>query len=208
MEERNHLREELVSFQTHRQTTVNILYTGVSAILAVGISIEQSLALIFLVPFCVIIPTYVMVLDYTHCIMKIGTYLQVFHDDPEYKWEARSWKLNESLSRTMKMWRNSCFFPFYILSFISLGLFCLYFDFTIEIQGMRTVELVICAVLFVTTVIVTISHKTLQRAKKTIYENGLILPAKRRLSPTKALCQLLNNEAKSNYKHKYYYKQK
>jgi len=167
MEEYKMLREELLNFQNRKQTTIHILYTGVAAILTLGISIEDSQSLIFLLPFCVIIPTYTMAIDFTRCIKKIGAYLEVFHENDELKWESRLSKFDA----TPQKLQYSTMFSFYILGFISLGLFLIYFDLTrfisalprIEIRSV--IELIIFVVLFGVTLFWTITHKRIGKIK-------------------------------------------
>jgi hypothetical protein len=163
MEEYKLLREEILNMANIRHTTISILYTGVSAILVLGVSLERSL--IFLLTFCVIIPTYMMVIDYSNCIKKIGAYLQVFHEDSEFNWESRLYELSKNTRKSIKGWAYSFLSPFYILSFIALGLFCLYYDFSILIEDVRIVELIIAVILFGLTLLYAIKHKHIDTIK-------------------------------------------
>jgi len=163
VEEYKLLREEMLSLVNIRFTTINILYTGVSAILALGISLANPL--IFLLSFCVIIPTYYMVMDNNKSIKKIGAYLQVFHENFEFNWESRLFEFEKNINGSTRTPAYSFMFPFYILGFIAIGLFFLYFDFSVQVKDARLVELMVAFVLFGLTLLFTIKHNQVKKIK-------------------------------------------
>ena len=46
---------------------------------------ESKEALLFLIPYIVIIPVYLVTIDYTLNMYKLGTYLKVFHEQGDFR---------------------------------------------------------------------------------------------------------------------------
>ena len=88
--EYNFLKQEIRENQNTVQMYRNILYVSMGAILTFAFSSQEPLA--FLIPFIVIIPTYMMSMGKTRNFCKIGAYLAVFlesDEGTEVSWETR-----------------------------------------------------------------------------------------------------------------------
>jgi uncharacterized membrane protein YhaH (DUF805 family) len=116
------LREEILNISDKRHQTVSLLYTTVAATLAFALSMTEPL--LFLVPFVVIIPTYLMTITQSHDINKIGAYLQTFCEGTDFLWETRLHALQGKKNK-LRRWQNSFTLPFDFLSIISLLFFFL-----------------------------------------------------------------------------------
>lgn len=121
------LKGEITNIQNMRHQTISILYTVTAAILAFALNNKEE-SLLFLVPFCVILPTYLMVITQSNDIVKIGAYLKVFHEGGGYQWETHINNFNLSKKNTKRRFANSFTLPFLILSAMSLALFAINFD--------------------------------------------------------------------------------
>jgi|GEM_PF-2899782 len=128
LEEVKMLREEVVSFMSERQQLIQLLYTGVAALLAFAVNSKN--ALMCLIPFCIILPTYLMVRNKNQGIQKIGAYIQVFYNGPDFHWEQFSYELNAKTRKKTSRYfvANSFIFPFFLLGLVSLVLFCFFMD--------------------------------------------------------------------------------
>lgn len=138
--EYDNVKKELESSMDVVRKTNNALYVGVTAVLAWAIT--TSSPILCLLSYCVIIPTYYVVLDYNIATMKLGAYLLVFHDD---KWESRLHKVNDKkvIKRHASSYRN----PFIYASIASTTLFLYFIDYNnIDIFGI--VQIMVCIILF------------------------------------------------------------
>lgn len=116
-EEYDYLRKQIETNISLIHKTTNILYVGVTAILAW--SIESNTHLICLLSFGIIIPTYCMVLDYQMGLLKIGAYLSVFYND--YHWEKRLHKMQ--IKNQIKRPQMSYVYPYIFTTIMSNVLF-------------------------------------------------------------------------------------
>lgn len=138
--EYDYVKKELeVCLEVVRKTS-NMLYVGVTAILAWAVTTSNST--ICLLSYCVIIPVYYITLDYNIAVMKLGSYLLVFHDD---KWERRLHKVNvrNVIKRHASSYRNSYIYA----SIAATVLFFLFLDIK-NIGIFEIVQIIICLVLF------------------------------------------------------------
>ena len=78
------LRDEIMKDYEIIQNSRNVLYVAVAAILA--FAVDQKEAFLFLVPYIVIIPVYLVTIDFTLNMYKLGTYLKVFHEQVDFRW--------------------------------------------------------------------------------------------------------------------------
>lgn len=60
---------------------------------------ESKEALLFLIPYIVIIPVYLVTINYTLNMYKLGTYLKVFHEQGDFRWENRLYLLNYDIHK-------------------------------------------------------------------------------------------------------------
>ena len=117
------LRDEILKDYEIIQNSRNVLYAAVAAILA--FAVDQKEALLFLIPYIVIIPVYLVTIDYTLNMYKLGTYLKVFHEQGDFRWENRLYLLNYDIKK--RVTRGERFFhaPFMVSAFVcSMLFFC------------------------------------------------------------------------------------
>ncbi len=60
---------------------------------------ESKEAFLFLIPYIVIIPVYLVTIDYTLNMYKLGIYLKVFHEQGDFRWENRLYLLNYDIHK-------------------------------------------------------------------------------------------------------------
>lgn len=109
------LRREIEKLSELEQAVYSILYVGVTAVLAWGVSSKNSL--ICLLTYCIIFPSFHVVLSYTSGMLRIGAYMYVFYD--EYFWEKRLYQIC-NLPDIKKIRYNSSFkSPFVFVSILS-----------------------------------------------------------------------------------------
>jgi len=178
LEEVKLLRAEVISFMSERQQLIQLLYTGVAALLAFAVNSKN--ALMCLIPFCIIFPTYLMVRNKNQGIQKIGAYLQVF--GPDFRWEQLSFELNaKTRKKTSRNYvANSFIFPFSLLGFVSVGLFCFFMDWESVPSVVSICKLCLGLVCLVTTVFMLIKYDNIDKLKafyiaewESIREKGL-----------------------------------
>lgn len=121
--EYDNVKKELESSMSVVRKANNILYIGVTSVLAWAITTSNPI--LCLLPYCVIIPIYYIVLDYNIATIKLGAYLYVFHDD---NWEKRLYKVN--LRKVIKQHGSSHRNPFIYASISTTILFFCFLDYT------------------------------------------------------------------------------
>ena len=115
------LRDEILKDYEIIQNSRNVLYAAVAAILA--FAVDQKEALLFLIPYIVIIPVYLVTIDYTLNMYKLGTYLKVFHEQGDFRWESRLYLLNYGTKK--RVTRGAQFFhaPFIVSALVCFVMF-------------------------------------------------------------------------------------
>ena len=165
LEEVKILREEVVSFMSERQQLIQLLYTGVAALLAFAVNSKN--ALMCLVPFCIILPTYLMVRNKNQGIQKIGAYLQVFYNGADFHWEQLSYELNAKTRKKTSRYfvANSFIFPFFLLGMVSLVLFCFFMDWASFPSAATICKLAMGLVCFASTVFMPVKQDDIDKLK-------------------------------------------
>ena len=80
------------------QNVRNMMYVITVTILGFALTGKNVSAYIFLLPLIVILPSYIISFDHWKCVIKVATYLVVFHEKKKsspLKWETRHRKFNE-----------------------------------------------------------------------------------------------------------------
>ena len=123
------LRSELLHSYTIVDSSRNILYVTVSCMLAFAVTNDDIE--LYLLPFSVIIPVYLIAINYTYDMYRIGTYISVFGEGPtsDYKWESRQLVLNKQKDHSMPRQAKMFHVPYISLGTACIYLFCLSFDF-------------------------------------------------------------------------------
>ena len=165
LEEIKILREEVISFMSERQQLVQLLYTGVAALLAFAVNSKN--ALMCLIPFCIILPTFLMVRNKNQGIQKIGAYLQVFYCGPDFRWEQLSFELNRKTRKKTSRYfvANSFIFPFFLSGFVSLMLFCFFMDWSSLPSTIAFCKLAAGLLCLASTIFMLIRHDDIDKLK-------------------------------------------
>ena len=102
MSEYELLRAEILLRSEARTQYNNILYAVVAAILTYAFS--QDNYFLFLVPYIVILPLYLLSENSRRSTVRLATYMYVFLEGQEYHWETRQWeqdKMNRAKRSTI-----------------------------------------------------------------------------------------------------------
>lgn len=118
------LRREIEKYSEFEHSLYKVLYVSVTAILAWGIS--STNALICLLAYCIIFPSFRVMLSYNAGILRIGAYMHVFYD--EYFWEKRLRQVCNLPKGKVAYYSSSYKTPFIFVSVLStiLSLIILY----------------------------------------------------------------------------------
>lgn len=81
IKEYENLRNEILQKIQLTNTLLNFAVTTAVAILAFAVELETQNALLFLVPFCVLIPTSVRIKYYRNSMARISAYMNVFLEE-------------------------------------------------------------------------------------------------------------------------------
>lgn len=114
-EEYKALRQELLHSYTIVDSSRNILYITVAYILTFATT--QGNSYLYLLPFAVIIPIYLIAINYTFDMYRICTYIMVFGENEtnNYKWETRQYKLNTQSINSMPRQAKTFHIPYVFL---------------------------------------------------------------------------------------------
>lgn len=146
------LKEEIMfSMQTVKNYR-SLLYTVVVASLAYAFDKDE--AVLFLIPFCVIIPLYLLTMHQIDSTMRLGAYIFVFIEPKtDCQWETRLYKY-DCIHKGQYSTKASSIDPYWYISFccFALSLFKLdYLDRNLDFYitlFLQIVILVICVYLF------------------------------------------------------------
>lgn len=117
------IREEIMYYYNVIHSSRNILYVALATILTFAISKNDPL--LCMIPYCVIIPIYIVTIDYQYGMWRMGTYLLVFLEGQNFNWENRLHKLNTNLMNGVNRHASSYHWPFIITSLCCTILFFL-----------------------------------------------------------------------------------
>lgn len=121
------MREEILQYLDKYQMVRNMMYIVSATLLGFGIKdINENIErYIFLLPLIVIIPSYIIAIDYWQCVIKAATYLIVFHeeDGSVFHWESRHFNLTYEI-KFYKL--NIQLIPYYICSLTSILLYFIF----------------------------------------------------------------------------------
>jgi len=158
------INTEIINKMNKQLQIVSLLYGTVGVILA--FAVNNGTSLMFLIPFCAIIPIYLLIIHDTQGIYKLGSYLVVFHESLGGAWETRLHAFNTKTKKSMPRWANNFHFPFIIVSIFSLVLFLFYFDWVNITQYRNVLELLFALVCFSAVIAVRITQKDVDNLKE------------------------------------------
>lgn len=127
--EYEYLRKEIEKSMSTVQTSIQLVYVTTTAIIAWAINVSNPL--ICFAAYGVILPTFLIAIDYNMSMLKIGAYMAVFFD--EYKWEKRVHKIN--CEKIINRHDNSYQLPYIFCSLIACVIFFVLYDYSsLELQ--------------------------------------------------------------------------
>lgn len=112
------LRREIEKLLELEHSLYNILYVGATAILAWGIKEHEPF--MCLLSYCIIFPSFYIMLSYISKIFKIGAYIYVYYE--EYSWEKILHKINTDKKYKKHRYVSSYRTPFIFVSIMSTAL--------------------------------------------------------------------------------------
>lgn len=117
------LREEIVHSYTIVDSSRNILYITVAYILTFATT--KDTPFLYLLPFAVIIPVYLVAINYTFDMYRIGTYIMIFGEteSSDLRWETRQYRLNRQPKDAMPRQAKTFHIPYIFLGFVCSVLF-------------------------------------------------------------------------------------
>lgn len=120
-EEYKMLREEILQSMQVVKNYRTLVYTITVAILA--FAFDKGESILFLIPFCAIIPLYLLAMHQIDSTMRIGAYIYVFIEpETECKWETRLYNY-DCLHKNEYSTKKSSVDPYWVT-----GLCCLLFS--------------------------------------------------------------------------------
>ena len=101
------MREEILQYLNEYQLVRNMMYLITATTLGFGIKDGNfNLAYLFLLPLIVILPSYIVSINYWEGVVKASTYLMVFLElnrECRFRWESRHYLLNKEYKNTPKI---------------------------------------------------------------------------------------------------------
>ncbi len=165
------LRNEMLKDYDIIQNSRYLLYVAVASILS--FSISQNEPLLFLIPYVVIIPTYLLSIDYTLDMYRICTYLMVFLESGEFNWENRQYKFNYAIDKKIPRRYNFFHFPFISSSFACTLLFFLFVDYPIDLKTVSLkfiIEIIVSVLLIIIVLFIFIKYINMPKFQKKYIE--------------------------------------
>jgi hypothetical protein len=146
MKEYEFLRAEMMDYyQTISQYNV-VMYTATATILV--FALKESLFLFCLIPYCVVLPLYLMCEAKRRGICRIAAYMIVFLEGKDYNWESRHHSFDEKneIKKRKRFFRTSSSpLPFFLLAMVcSLASLCkVYFYDTVLVDKLIQAAIVV-----------------------------------------------------------------
>lgn len=161
------LRNEILKDYDIIQNSRYILYVVVATILSFSISRDEPL--LFLIPYIVIIPTYLVSIDYTLDMYRISTYLMVFLEHGEFNWENHQYKFNYVISKKIPRRFKFFHFPFLSASIACTLLFALRVKYPVNLKSISIefcLEEIIAFVLLLIVIFIYYKYKNMPKYQK------------------------------------------
>lgn len=177
------LRREIEKLSELEHSLYNILYVGVTAILAWGINTNKSF--VCLLAYCIIFPSFYVMLSYNSGVFRIGAYIYVYYD--EYFWEKRLHKINTDKKYKKQRYVSSYKIPFIFVSAMSTVLSIIIASQTYSLFSLKYIIIVIVSFLLLLSFIIYAFSKKNNDDLKQLYINAFQL--------------LQNDEIKANILH-------
>lgn len=156
------IKDEIMYMHKAIQELRSILYVAVASVLTFAVG--KTTPLLCLVPYCVIIPTYIVTIDYQFSMWKLGAYLLVFQEGKEYNWETRLHIFNTKEARKSRGSAKSFHSPFIATALICTILFFAKIDYK-NISHESWMQIVLAILLLAAVLCYRISRRNPDAAK-------------------------------------------
>lgn len=166
------IREEIIHYYDIIQNLRNVLYVSLAAILTFAVSSKEPL--LCLIPYCIIIPIYIVTIDYQYGMWRMGTYLLVFHEGEIFNWETRLHNLNISLNKRMNRHASSYHWPFIITGICCDILFFLKLNYK-KIYYKSIAEIIFCVLISIIFLVFVFIQKNPDQIKSLYIEQWKII---------------------------------
>lgn len=162
------LREEIMFSMKTVKNYRTFMYTVVVATLAFAIDKEDPI--LCLIPFCIIIPLFLLAMHQIDSTLRIGAYIYVFLEPgTECQWETRIYKYDKK-HRNEYSTKKSSIDPYWCVSLCCLILSIIYLDF-IKIDIMFFLTIMFQATVLITSIYVFITKRVDYEKTKEKYIN-------------------------------------
>lgn len=123
-EEYQLIRTEILQYLNNYQTVRNMMYVSTLTCLGLAIGNDITNPYLYLLPLIVIVPSYLIAMNFWECVTIDSTYLRVFHEEEysSFKWETRHMKLYKYTPKLITK-INVQHIPYLACSIATLGLF-------------------------------------------------------------------------------------
>lgn len=158
------IREEIMYYYNVIHSSRNILYVALAAILTFAISKKEPL--LCMIPYSVIIPIYIVTIDYQYGMWRMGTYLAVFLEGQSFNWERRLHELNTQPKKGINRHASSYHWPFIITSLCCTILFFLKINYK-NIDYKAVLEIIFSVLLTIGFLLFIMVQKSPDKIKQT-----------------------------------------
>lgn len=159
------LRNEILQKIQLTNTLLNFAVTTAVAILAFAVESKNKNALLFLVPFCVLIPISVRIAYYRDSMAKISAYMNVFLEEKieGFDWETRNVLLDEkNMNKKYDFLRNTeCLF----IGIVCTGLY-FYYYIMYKQQICKIIDVALPIIFFSIEIFITFRRKSFVKERK------------------------------------------
>lgn len=165
------LRNEILKDYDIIQNSRYLLYVAVASILSFSLSQEEPL--LFLIPYVVIIPTYLVSIDYTLDMYRIATYLMVFIEPVEFNWENRQYKFNYIINKKIPRRYNFFHFPFISSTIACTILFFIFIKYPTDLEEISVkfiIEIIISILLVAVVFCIFVKYMNMTKFQKKYIE--------------------------------------
>lgn len=141
------LRQEILQYLEEYQNVRNMMYIITATILGFGLTNENAVEYVYLLPLVVIIPSFFVYADYRRAIVRAAMYLKVFYEEIKLfpiKWESRLIKFNETQKKLD--WQK---IPYIVCSYSCIALFFMCMEKSILNFSIAIAVFIVCGIIFI-----------------------------------------------------------
>ena len=140
------LRQEIMQYLEEYQNVRNMMYIITATLLGFGLTGDNTVEYVYLLPLVVIIPSFVIYVDYYNAIVRNSMYLLVFYEESNdfpIKWEGRLRKFEEANKKYDC--QNT---PYTVCAYVSLALYFISMEKNILNFVIGILAIIACSIVF------------------------------------------------------------